>query len=164
VPRSLWSHGRSIMVALVALFALGWVRGAVDRYTNVGDETYLAQKNAGYRPLVAANDFTRFYGDRLVQIGLENGVYFFRGLVIGDHFGPGRYSQFLEWDQDRSCARLLPGDALLARVEAFGARMLAVSLAGNCVDRQQLSPRWRVLWESEGAIVLGLQATAVETP
>ena len=49
----------------------------------------------GYAVLSRANELRSTFGDRLVQVGFENGFYFFRGTLIGDWFGPGRYSQMM---------------------------------------------------------------------
>ena len=38
-------------------------------------------------------NFAARFGDRLVQVGFENRFYFFRGTLVGDWFGPGRYTR-----------------------------------------------------------------------
>lgn len=99
-------------------------------------------------------------GHRLVQIGFEDGIYFFRGTVIGDWFGPGRYRDLLE------CSRLpcaLPPPARLqAIVHKHGARMLLLNrslIIGLDVVALQKAG-WRVLAENANGVLLAIPGTA----
>lgn len=82
-------------------------------------------KEPGYQLLSKANMLIPTYGSRLVQLGFENAVYFFEGTVIGDWFGPGRYSSML----DCRAGRCRPVDAELMKQQMmkFGSRILAIS-------------------------------------
>lgn len=83
------------------------------------------EDRAGYRLMSAANDRIAQDGDRLVQIGFENAIYFFDGTAMGDHFGKARYRDFL------SCSAagciLLPPEALALKIDELGAQMAVVS-------------------------------------
>lgn len=85
----------------------------------------MLESRAGYRLLTHANTQTARYGDRLVNVGFENGVYFFHGTMIGDWFGPGRYWQMLSCDV-KACGVVAP-EQMLAIMKKFDARMLAIS-------------------------------------
>jgi len=49
----------------------------------------------GYNLMQHANELIPRYGNRVLNAGFENAVYFYKGVAIGDWFGPGRYSQML---------------------------------------------------------------------
>src|SRR5690606_29432567 len=99
--------------------------------------------SSGYALYQTANTFIPEYGDRLVQVGFENGVYFFNGTVIGDHFGPGRYRDIL------GCS--LPGcrvspDRIKRAFARYGARMMLLSR--DKIDQAEfpeVAQRWQVL-------------------
>ncbi|MEM8840650.1 MAG: hypothetical protein AAGD47_02635 [Pseudomonadota bacterium] len=83
------------------------------------------EDRAGHRLMSAANDRMATDGDRLVQIGFENAIYFFDGTAMGDHFGKARYRAF--FDCDAAGCTLLPPGEMASKVDAMGAKMLAVS-------------------------------------
>lgn len=87
-------------------------------------ETVLAT-SSGYPLYQQANAHIGTYGSRLVQVGFENGIYFFQGTVIGDWFGPGRYRDLLGCPE-LPCAAPPPAQ-LESMLRAHGARMLLVS-------------------------------------
>ena len=41
-----------------------------------------------------ASEYSELYGDNLIQLGLEDGIYFYKGMAIGDVFGLARYSDW----------------------------------------------------------------------
>jgi len=87
-------------------------------------ETVLAT-SSGYPLYQQANAHIGAYGSRLVQVGFENGIYFFRGTVIGDWFGPGRYRDLLGCPE-LPCAAPPPAQ-LESMLRAHGSRMLLLS-------------------------------------
>ena len=60
----------------------------------------------------------------IVQVGYENAIYFFDGTVIGDWFGPGRYSSML--DCTKAC-EILPAPQLARLVQSFNSKLFAVN-------------------------------------
>ncbi len=83
----------------------------------------------GYILFSRANTMKHQYGNRLIQVGFENAIYFFDGTVIGDHFGPGRYRNMQDCSNG-SCMLIAPL-SMKVLMEGFGARMLAVSAASK---------------------------------
>jgi hypothetical protein len=84
------------------------------------------ENRSGYKVMQAANDLKSKYGNKIVQIGYENAIYFFDGQVIGDWFGPGRYSQMLTCTQD---CQVAGAEALKELLGKYGAQMMAVNAA-----------------------------------
>jgi 4-amino-4-deoxy-L-arabinose transferase-like glycosyltransferase len=79
---------------------------------------------SGFKVMEAANSLKPQYGDKLMQLGFENAIYFFKGTVIGDWFGPGRYSNMI------LCAercQLAPAGQIVTLMKGFNAQMLAVN-------------------------------------
>ncbi|MDB5596898.1 MAG: hypothetical protein JWM36_3859 [Hyphomicrobiales bacterium] len=85
------------------------------------------ERRSGYRLFAQANGMIPQYGNRILHVGFENGVYFFHGTAIGDWFGPGRYRQMLVCAAD-GCGMVDPV-RMKAIMGSFGAKMLAVSTA-----------------------------------
>ncbi|PLC48158.1 hypothetical protein CR159_19755 [Pollutimonas subterranea] len=111
-----------IVLAMMVIFA-------ANRYDKYHKETVqwdaiLSQK-PGYTLFKKANTLIPEYGDRLVQLGFENAVYYFDGVVIGDWFGPGRYSSMLDCNAQRCTP--VEAEAMKQQLEKFGSRMLVVS-------------------------------------
>jgi hypothetical protein len=61
----------------------------------------------GYDLFAKANELIPQFGDRLVQVGFENAIYFFDGTAIGDWFGPGRYRDMTNCQEGR-CGLIAP--------------------------------------------------------
>jgi hypothetical protein len=57
-----------------------------------------------------------------MHLGFENAVYFYSGIAVGDHFGPGRYRQML----DETGALRSPQE-IQELLEKFGATAFAVN-------------------------------------
>ena len=132
--------------AIVLIVAVGY---AADRGIKYGKEYLNAedvlQTNPGYTLYQQANAHIAELGPRLVQVGFENGIYFFKGTVIGDWFGTGRYRDTLECE--RLPCPLPPAANLQAILEQHDARMLLLNRA-QVVDLNAgvlQEPGWRVL-------------------
>lgn len=83
------------------------------------------ESRPGYRLFAQANALIPDQGERIVQIGFENAIYFFEGTAIGDRFGPGRYRQMIE--SRYGVDQVIAPERMKALMERFSARMLAVS-------------------------------------
>jgi hypothetical protein len=77
------------------------------------------EERPGYKLFSKASEMASDPGARLVHIGFENAVYFFKGIAIGDWFGPGRYREMPLNEPAR----------MAATMQRFGASMLAISKA-----------------------------------
>lgn len=109
------------------------------------DPGYLLYQQANRHPELGA---------RLVQVGFEGGIYFFRGTVIGDWFGPGRYRDILECPR-LPCALPAP-ENLRATLQKHGARMLLLSREA-VVDLDEAvlqATGWQVLASNAKGILL----------
>jgi len=78
-----------------------------------------------------ANQLIPQHGNRLLQVGFENAVFFYNGIVIGDWFGPGRYRQMMQCTDE---CRLIAPEAM-REVVRHNARTLLVNLKeGSKID------------------------------
>jgi hypothetical protein len=82
------------------------------------------ENRSGFNVMQEANSRSSQLGRVLVHLGYENAVYFFQGKVIGDWFGPGRYSQML--DCTKSCQVESP-ENLRKLLVKFESNMLAIN-------------------------------------
>lgn len=119
------SYARGLVLGLL-LFPLVWQvhRRAEADMSNMQAALH---NRAGYELFAKASKLAPQTGARLVQLGFENAVYFFDGVVIGDWFGPGRYGQMLECGTDGCGA--LPPQSMKILMEGFDAKMIAISTA-----------------------------------
>lgn len=130
----------------------------VDRGIKYGSEYLRAEEvlatNSGYALYQHANAYRTEYGDRLVQVGFENGVYFFRGTVIGDWFGPGRYRDILRCDS-LPCRLPNPVD-LEAVLKQHKASMMLLNRQHvlNLDDVQLQAAGWQILAATEHGVLL----------
>lgn len=90
-------------------------------------------RRSGYRVMQEANQLSTRFGNRLLHLGYENAVYFFDGVLIGDWFGPGRYSQ---WMVCQEKCKLVPATELLETMQRFGVNMAAINAARFAFDEQ----------------------------
>jgi Dolichyl-phosphate-mannose-protein mannosyltransferase len=125
-----------------------------------GFDSALFPINTSYSAMFAANEWRKTYGNRLVNIGLENGIYFFRGTVIGDHFGPGRYSQWRSGEVRSNGCRPLKSPELLAKgIRDFNAGMLVVRHDDLCMDFAPMDKAFDLLYRDAFASIYGLKTT-----
>jgi hypothetical protein len=78
----------------------------------------------GFKIMQVANSQKNEMGSRLIQIGFENAIYFFDGQVIGDWFGPGRYTQILTSSSE---LRIAEPEKLKKVLELHEANMIAIN-------------------------------------
>ncbi|QNP49192.1 hypothetical protein [Diaphorobacter aerolatus] len=101
----------------------------------------------GYEVFRVASERKKTPQEQIVQIGFENGIYFYDGVTIGDWFGIGRYSQFtrLNLDKPPYVGEIVAPQALLDAVSKFHVEMIAVN-----AGRFQFEPdKYRTLFEVE---------------
>ncbi|NYT25189.1 hypothetical protein H0A73_16435 [Alcaligenaceae bacterium] len=155
-------HGPAWPAALALILIAAY---AADRAVKYGREFVHAQTvlatNGGYLLYQQANAHIGAYGSRLVQIGFEDGIYFFQGTVIGDWFGPGRYRDLLDCPE-LPCA-LPPPAQLESMLHAHGARMLLVSrrhvdmpTAFAATLPYSYNGRLRILAQDDHGVLLGV--------
>ena len=143
--------------ALVLAVALGY---AADRSMKYGKEFASAEAvlatNSGYALYQQANAHVPRFGNRLVQAGFEDGVYFFQGTVIGDWFGPGRYRDILECDSPP--CNLPPPAKLEANVRGHDARMLLLNRRqfNDLNDTALTAAGWKTLAVDENGMLLAV--------
>lgn len=109
-------------VALVGLFIplIGKVIRTEKYGTSKWDE--VLESRDGYQLFQKANALRVDKNDRLMHLGYENAVFFYDGVAVGDHFGPGRYRQML----DESGALRSP-QKIQELMKNFGATAFAVN-------------------------------------
>jgi 4-amino-4-deoxy-L-arabinose transferase-like glycosyltransferase len=145
-----------VLAALLVVYA-------ADRFSRYQAETAGQQailaREPGYQLFTAASALIPQLGDRVVQIGFENAIYFFDGTVIGDWFGPGRYSGMLDCNED---ACTLPDAQAMARyVHKAGSRMLIVSTVSHPeFDVQAYRRDFEVKLHSHDGFLLMLKSDA----
>ena len=93
--RSAWSRvpqqRNAVLGGLVAISSIAYLFMGIwpsVEFTAAAWSRELALR-PGYALLSRANELRGTFGDRLVQVGFENGFYFFRGTMVGDWFGSG---------------------------------------------------------------------------
>lgn len=149
------TRARAWPAIIVLVLATGYT---IERGIKYGDEFAHADEvlagNPGYALYQQANAHIPELGPRLVQVGFEDGIYFFKGTVIGDHFGPGRYRDLLGC---RALPCALPAPAALQQTLArHNARMLLLSQRHvTGLDAVALQAAgWRILGQNGNGILL----------
>lgn len=150
-----WPLLRALVpAACVLAFAFVY---AADRGSKYAAEYLNAERvlarNHGYALYQQANRDRAQRGARLVQVGFEDGVYFFQGTVVGDWFGLGRYRDILGCDA-LPCP-MPDSDALKAALSRHGARMLLLNRQHMKIDEAALqADGWRVLASNNHGVLL----------
>jgi hypothetical protein len=147
-----------LFFALVAAWAYG------HRYT-VSAQTKMWRENlenrSGFKVMQEANSKSSQLGNVLVQLGYENAVYFFKGKVIGDWFGPGRYSQML--DCVTSCQVESPENLRILLVH-FESKMLAINGVRFKFTPSEYVSTFDVIEVSKNNYLLTLRDPATKSP
>lgn len=149
-----------LAAAVVLLASLAYM---ADRGWKYGHEFLNADSvlatNSGYPLYQQANLNAQRYGPRLVQIGFENGIYFFRGTVIGDWFGPGRYRDLLQCEP-LPCRPPEPA-RLHEMLSRFDARMLLLNrqLVTGLDETSLRAGGWQVLAADAHGVLLAAPGT-----
>lgn len=110
------------------------------------------EKRAGFALFGEANKRIPNFGPRLVQFGFENAAFFFDGVVIGDWFGPGRYSNFVTREADKW--RLMEPKAMKRRMEQLDSRMLAVKTEDLTFDAVAYGAYFDVVAKTNDGLLL----------
>jgi hypothetical protein len=153
---------------LVLLLSCVWFGDKAIQYGTRLEKGFAATRishNRAYLPMRAADHHRSEYGNTLVQIGLEDGNYFFRGLTVGERFGPGRYSQWREPGVKRKhCGIVLVGPGAMAdSLRGYGARLLAIRRDAVCLDEAAMQGPFQLLYKDEYSLVYGLREVEAES-
>lgn len=151
-----FAHTTCTSFALTA-FAVLVMQGSYKAYVNLINWKSKLEQQSGYSLYSEANKLTPLYGNKLVQLGFENGIYYFHGRVIGDWFGIGRYSAMIECPNG-NCGPLAPDD--LARyIQGFSSRMIMISTERfPNFNPEDYSRRFKLLKKAREGVLLGLIA------
>jgi hypothetical protein len=119
------------------------------------------EQRPGYLLYSEANKLIPIYGEKLVQLGFESGIYFFQGTAIGDWFGVGRYRAMIHCTEGHCIP--LPADEMAHYIEGFSSRMLIVSLKQYPnFDPESYAKRFKLLKRTHDGVLLGLLPTNTE--
>ena len=92
----------------------------------------------------------------VVQVGFENGVYFFgAGKVWGDWFGPARYSRFLDCSAPK--CRMRPSEQIENLMREFKSHHLLINTERFDVDPDDYLRRFEILARSPHGVLLRLR-------
>lgn len=108
----------------------------------------------GHALLAQANRLIPEFGPRIVNAGFENAVFFHQGTMVGDWFGPGRYSQMIRCT-DR--CRLVPADEMAEVMKRHEARVLVVNRDRFDFDEADYAGRFDVRAKTGGGALLVLR-------
>lgn len=149
-------HPLVVAVLALALVLPLFSNGVERARQNAAGWNDTLNQRTGFALLGAANRQIPSHGARLVQIGYENGVYYFDGVVIGDWFGPGRYRAMMDCSAD-GCTLIKPAamKALLAR---FDSRMLAVNTERFKLDLSAYEREFDVLARTPEGVLMAPKA------
>jgi hypothetical protein len=148
VLRSVAVLGVLACVVSVGIFATKTVSEKLSHW-----DASLAARS-GYKVMGAANALRPLYGDKLLQLGFENAIYFFKGTVIGDWFGPGRYANMLRCAE--RCA-LAPPEQVVALMKGFNAQMLAVNAKRFQFEPQHYLDLFEIKFQTNDEFLLVLK-------
>lgn len=98
---------------------------------NIHDWNSTLESRTGYVLYQHANNLSPSFGKNLIQVGFENGIFFYHGLSIGDWFGPGRYAQFITCKE--KCVMIAP-DQIIPLMNHFNSRILMINTERFNVD------------------------------
>ena len=108
----------------------------------------------GYELFSKAGAMAPQHGPVLLQLGYENAVYFFGGMVAGDWFGPARYAPLLKCAE--RCEVAGP-EALAEAARRHGARMVAVHTKRFHMEATAYQSHFSVLHTSRDGVLLLLR-------
>jgi hypothetical protein len=108
----------------------------------------------GYELFSKAGAMAPQHGPVLLQLGYENAVYFFGGMVAGDWFGTARYAPLLKCAE--RCEVAGP-EALADAARRHGARMVAVHAKRFHLEPAAYQSHFSVLHTSRDGVLLLLR-------
>jgi hypothetical protein len=145
VTRNAWLCNVSILGALcIAVLLPNCVSSYQAASYHVSHWDEALQSRPGYTLLQKANRLIPTFGSNLIQIGFENGIYFFNGIAIGDWFGPGRYGSM----KLNSLAKMM------TLMEKFNSRMLVINTKRFPIDVAAYQKYFDIQQESRDGLLL----------
>lgn len=151
--RQAWLRDRRIPALLCLLpllyFLAGSWQSASTRLAR-WDRTLAARP--AYTLFSEADGLRPVLGSRLVQVGFEGSLYFFRGIAIGDWFGPGRYAGMLDCSSEP--CRLVSPSVMAGLMDRFNCRMLAVNTDRFAIDIPAYQPLFDVRRQTKDGVLL----------
>ena len=159
----IWSAGSSALGRSAypgVLFLLALAPTTVHAYSRAVSKLEKWERSLlerpGYEMFQQANKVEKSYGNRILQIGFERGIYFYQGVVIGDHFGPGRYRDMKTCSPQGGCQIDEP-ERIIDRMRSFNCRLLAVDGLKVRIDIEKFTPYFNVLWSKNNGYLLSLK-------
>ena len=89
---------------------------------------------------------------KIIQVGLENAIYYSNNIVIGDWYGYGRYSQFL--DCPRDCHSIIAPEPMAKKMASFDAEFLAVNFKRFDFDVMAYADYFDAVLQTNDSILL----------
>jgi hypothetical protein len=127
----------------------------------MADWSETLQRRVGYTLFEQANKLSPVFGDRLVQVGFENDVYFFDGTVIGDWFGVARYSTMMRCSVDfahsADFCQMIPPVELVKLMNVFNSRMLVVNTNRVTIDIVSYERYFELSKQTDDGVLLTLR-------
>ena len=155
-----WPRLVASMMVVIGGFTMVYL-GAKAAASQLANWDATLKARAGYEIMTAANALVPQYGDKLLQVGYENAIYFFKGTAIGDWFGPGRYSSMLSCEAQ---CQIVPAAQMIQLMNGFGAQMLAVNSKRFQFDPRPYMELFKIEKQSGDGYLLALKMQAVESP
>jgi hypothetical protein len=93
-------------------------------------QTLADRPYTGYALYREANRLIPQYGDRLLQLNFDRGIFFFEGIVMGHWLGEVRYHDFGEWYGvgDYEKCILMPPESMIKKMNELNTTMLMLNL------------------------------------
>jgi len=119
------------------------------RMNNKEIEHFLADHNQGYELMQHANKHLELKRQPIYQLGFENAVYFYDGVVMGDWFGPARYGQMYIKDPDIEKRILKAPEVIKEKILSLKAKAIVINhnRFGN-YNRQAFAQYFRLVKEN----------------
>lgn len=120
-------------VAVLVLISIFLRVTVIETSQRIDEWTQTLKSRPGYELYQHANGLDGALGHRVLQLGFENGIYFYHGVVIGDVFGIGRSSQFASCKLNRplenakvECTMFAP-ELMVQKMATFNSQILLIN-------------------------------------
>lgn len=107
-----------------------------------------------YELMKKASEYSELYGDNLIQLGLEDGIYFYKGMAIGDVFGLARYS---DWTISNPECEVIPQDDLIEKMKSFNSSFIVISKRSYANFNPEKYPKFKVLMDTPNGILIAIK-------
>lgn len=107
-----------------------------------------------YELMKKASEYSELYGDNLIQLGLEDGIYFYKGMAIGDVFGLARYS---DWTICNPECEVIPQDDLIEKMKSFNSSFIVISKRSYANFNPEKYPKFKVLMDTPNGILIAIK-------